>query len=97
MFDLIDQCLDWIDLKDFPDRFIMGVLTITASCARQLTRREDFFKDVEARFTMKHGSKKASKMLKGLAREEGWRPIKEVRHADRETGDATRVTHQADT
>jgi hypothetical protein len=65
----LDQVLAALDVSEFPDALLVGLLTVTASAARWLDAREGFYRRVAAKI----GLQRAEDVLLGLACEEGWR------------------------
>ena len=76
-FDVIDRILAALDVNEFPEAFLVGILTVTAAAARELAEREDFFQRVRARLAASRGVEAADRALLGLACSEGWAPMKE--------------------
>jgi len=65
-FATIDMALAALPVDEFPNCFLIGLLTITASMAMQLAKREGLYKRV-------HEKLNSSTALLGLACEEGWK------------------------
>jgi hypothetical protein len=77
-FEVINAILDEIDVREFPDDFLIDLLLVTSSRAVEYPAREGFFRRVREKIAGKHGVRKAGKLLLGLACEEAWAPRSEV-------------------
>jgi hypothetical protein len=64
----LDYALASLEVSEFPDAFLVGLLTVTASMALWLNEREGFYR----RVAEKIGLQRAEEVLLGLACEEGW-------------------------
>jgi hypothetical protein len=73
-FSIVNAALAGINVRDFPDDFLIALLMVTSAQAVEYPAREGFFLRVREKLAGKRGSGKADKMLVGLACEEGWVP-----------------------
>jgi hypothetical protein len=64
-FEVVDVALASLPVDEFPNAFLIGLLTITASMSRQLAERQGFYQRCYEKMN-------SSVALIGLACEEGW-------------------------
>ena len=76
-FEEIDGSLDLTNVQEFSTVALIGMLTVTSSCAKELKNRQNFYERVYQKLKFQKDDNFAQRMLKGLACEEGWRAVNE--------------------
>lgn len=71
---LLNDCLALVDVAEFANSTLIGMLAATAAASKELPAREDFFHRVLAKMEAEEGLSAARRKLLGLACKEGWAP-----------------------